>query len=199
MVTQHGHIQEFHPESDSIKSYLERAQLYFVANDVTGDKQVAVFLSSIGAPTYSLISDLEAPDPPIAKILREIEEILWGHYEPKRAIIAERFHFHKKEQAAGETIAEFDASLRKLATHCEFGAMLEEALRDRFVCGLRHESIQRRLLSEQEHTYAKSLDIARAMEAAYSNTKAFKATEPAIHKFTRRAYKPKLAMEVFYR
>ena len=136
MATQHGCIREFHPESDSIKSYLERAQLYFAANDVAADKQVAVLLSSIGAPTYSLISDLAAPGPPIDKTLREIEKILRGHYEPKRAIIAERFHFHKKEQAAGETIAEFDASLRKLATHCQFGATLEEALRDRFVCGL---------------------------------------------------------------
>ena len=131
MVTQHGCIREFHPESDSIKSYLKRAHLYFAANDVAADKQVAVLLSSIGAPTYSLISDLAAPGPPIDKTLREIEEILRGHYEPKRAIIAERFHFHKKEQAAGETIAEFDASLRKLATHCQFGATLEEALRFR--------------------------------------------------------------------
>ena len=118
MATQHGNIREFHPESDSIKSYLERAQLYFVANDVTADKQVAVLLSSIGAPTCSLISDLAAPDPPIAKTLREIEEILRGYYEPKRAFIAERFHFHKKEQVAGETIAEFDSSLRKFSTHC---------------------------------------------------------------------------------
>ena len=102
MVTQHGRIWEFHPKSDSIKSYLERAQLYFAANDVAADKQVAVLLNSIGAPTYSLISDLAAPGPPIDKTLRAIKEILRGHYEPKRAIIAERFHFHKKEQAAGE-------------------------------------------------------------------------------------------------
>ena len=193
MASQHGYIREFHPESDSIKSYLKRVQLYFEANDVAADKQVAVLLSSIGAPTYSLISDLAAPGPPIDKTLREIEEILRKHYEPKRAVIAERFLFHKKEQAAGETIAEFDASLRKLATSCQFGATLGEALRDRFVCGLRHESIQRRLLSEQELTYNKALDIAQAMEAADSNTNAFKATEPLIHKFSRQASKPKLA------
>ena len=84
-------------------------------------------------------------------------------------------------------------------THCQLGATLEEALRDRFVCGLRHTSIQWRLLSEQELTYVKALDITRAMEAADSNTKAFKATEPAIHKFTRQAYKLKLAKEVCYR
>ena len=67
MASQHGYIREFHPESDSIKSYLEQAQLYFEANDVAADKQVAVLLSSIGAPTYSLITDLAAPGLPIDK------------------------------------------------------------------------------------------------------------------------------------
>ena len=52
-------------------------------------------------------------------------------------VIAEIFQFHRRAQAADESIAEFDAALRKLATHCEFGETLEEALRDRFVCGLR--------------------------------------------------------------
>ena len=51
MASQHGYIREFNPESDSIKSHLEQAQLYFEANDVAADKQVAVLLSSIGAPT----------------------------------------------------------------------------------------------------------------------------------------------------
>ena len=30
-------------------------------------------------------------------------------------------------------------------THCKFGTYLEEALRDRFVCGLRNEAMQRRI------------------------------------------------------
>ena len=36
-----------------------------------------------------------------------------------------------------ESITNFVVQLRKLATHCEFGDHLNEALRDRFVCGLR--------------------------------------------------------------
>jgi len=75
-------------------------------------------------------SDLTAPDAPSTKSLEEISTILRKHYEPKRAIIAERFHFHKREQAAGESIVEFEAALRKLAMHCAFGKYLEQALRD---------------------------------------------------------------------
>ena len=120
MATQHGHLREFHPGTDSIKSYLERVTLYFMANDVPSEKQVPVLLSCIGAPTYALLSDLVSPAAPRTKSFDDIASILQNHVEPKRVIIAERFHFHKPDQAAGETIADFDAALWKLATHCEF-------------------------------------------------------------------------------
>ena len=184
MASQHGRLREFHPETDTIKSYLERASLYLTANEVPDPKQVAVLLSSIGAPTYALLSDLLEPAKPSSKSYAEISAVLIAHYEPQRLIIAERYHFHKRDQAIGESLADFDAALRKLATHCEFGATLEDTLRDRFVCGLRHEPIQRRLLSEKDLTYAKAMEVARAMEAANTNAKSFKTAEPAIRLFS---------------
>ena len=190
MATQYGRLNEFDPESDSIKAYLERVALYFTANDVDNAKRVPILLSSIGAPTYALLSDLVAPNPPSDKSFAEISEILRSHFEPKRSVIAERFHFHKREQAVEESIADYDAALRKLATHCQFGATLEEALRDRFVCGLRHDTIQRRLLSETTLSYNKALDIAKGMEAADQNTKAFRTTEPTIKALSGRPPKP---------
>ena len=111
MATQYGCLKEFQPESDSIKAYLERAQLYFTANGIAGGKQVPILLSSIGGPIYTLLGDLVAPDLPSTKSLAEISAVLRSHFEPKRAIIAERFHFHKRDQAAGESIADFDAAL----------------------------------------------------------------------------------------
>ena len=148
MATQHGSLREFHPESDAIKAYLERTSLYFSANDVPDAKKVAV-LSTIGSPTYSLLSDLVAPDPPGEKSLAEIVEALCRHFEPKRTVIAERFHFHKRDQSMGECVADFDAALRKLVIHCNFADTLEDTHRDRFVCGLCSEAMQRQLLSEK--------------------------------------------------
>ena len=58
------------------------------------------------------------------------------------------------------------AELKKLATHCNFGVNLNEALRDKLVCGLQNIQIQRRLLSEAKLKYSKALEIAVAMEAA---------------------------------
>ena len=82
----------------------------------------------------------------------------------------------------GESIADYDARLRKLVTHRNFANHLEEALRDRFVCGLRHEAIQWRLLSEVELTYAKAIEIAGTMEAANRGAKTFKSAESMLKK-----------------
>ena len=187
MATPYGQIAAFHPESDSIKAYLEHVKLYFAANKVNEEVQVPILLSCIGAPTYSLLSDLLAPSAPSSKSLQEISDVRSKHFEPKRVIIAQRFHFHKCDLLEGESMADYDAKLRKLATHCDFGNHLEEALRDRFVCGLRHEAIQRRLLSEVDLTYTKALDIASAMEAANRDAKAFQSVEPMLKKLHSRA------------
>ena len=179
-ATYFGALKEFIPESESIKSYLERVELYFTANSVQQNKRVPILLSSIGSTTYSLLSGLVAPTLPKDKSFAEIKAVLQKHFEPKRAIIAERFHFHKRDQSAGESVAEYDAALRKLATHCKFGNYLEEALRDRFVCGLRNEGIQRRLLAETELPLTKAMEMALSMESADKNTRSFKGLESAI-------------------
>ena len=58
------------------------------------------------------------------------------------------------------------ADLKKLAAHCNFGTNLNEALRDRLVCGVRSVQIQKHLLSEAKLKYFKALEIAVAMETA---------------------------------
>ena len=46
-----GTLTEFKPESEKIKAYLERVQLFFDANTIAEDKQVAVLLTVIGSST----------------------------------------------------------------------------------------------------------------------------------------------------
>ena len=83
-------------------------------------------------------------------------------------------------------MADYIAELRRLATTCEFGMFLDEALRDKFVCGLYKESIQWRLLAEAELTLKKALEIAQGMEAAEKDSKEIKATpsESQVHRVT---------------
>lgn len=84
-------------------------------------------------------------------------------------VIAERFHFHRRTQSGEESVTEYVVELKKLARNCNFGQHLEEALRDRLVCGMRSQGVQRRLLAEPDLTLDKALEIALAMEAAEKN------------------------------
>ena len=59
-----GHIQEYRPENELLSTYLERVELFFAANDVKDEKQVAAFLSLIGSKTYSILKNLLAPTLP---------------------------------------------------------------------------------------------------------------------------------------
>ena len=107
-----------------------------------------------------------SPTDPKTKTFDELVETLSGHFEPKPIVIAERYHCHKRDQAAGESVSQFIAELRRLARHCEFKTFLDEALRDRFVCGLHAKATQNRLLTEKNLTLTKALEIAVGMEAA---------------------------------
>ena len=82
-----------------------------------------------------------------------------------------------RSQGATESVTEYVAQLRKLATHCEIGEFLSEALRDRLVCGLVSAITQKRLLSEANLTLAKAVEIAQGMEAAERRAKIFHGEE----------------------
>ena len=66
-------------------------------------------------------------------------------------------------------MADFVASLRNLVEHCEYGDTLETMLRDRIVCGIRDEKIQRRLLVEKKLTFQKGYETATTMEITMQN------------------------------
>lgn len=100
------------------------------------EKKVPVLLSSIGAPIYAVLSDLLSLEKPGNKSFDTISTALCNHFEPKRSVITECFHFHKQDQVVGESISDFNVVLRKLATHCQFGNTLQETLHDHFICGL---------------------------------------------------------------
>ena len=67
---------------------------YFFSNDVPENEHFPFLLSSIGASTFALLGDPLVPQLPSTQILPFTSEDLHNHYEPKQALIADRFHFH---------------------------------------------------------------------------------------------------------
>lgn len=168
-----GDISEFKEGQEDFESYLERLDMWMTTNSVEDDKKVSVFLSVIGADTYRLLKNLISPDKPSTKTYRQLCEALGNHYKPKPLIIVERFRFQKRNQHDGESNADYIVALKHLSTNCDFGAHLDEALRDRFVCGLKSEELQRRLLSMAGLTFKTACDTALAMETAARNAQEF--------------------------
>ena len=49
------HLSESETDKESITAYVERAQLFFNANDIKEEKQLAILLSVIGRKTFALL------------------------------------------------------------------------------------------------------------------------------------------------
>ena len=78
-----GRIQEYDPQVESITTYLERLQLYFVANGVEVARRVPVLLTLIGAKVYGTLRSLLAPALPQDKDLRSGTKVYsdsWAAY-----------------------------------------------------------------------------------------------------------------------
>ena len=154
--------------------YAERLEQYFIANGIQEDtKKVVVLLCVMGEKPYELVHNLLAPAKRASKKYQEIVDTMTEHLQPKPLIIAKCFKFHKRNQGSSETVSKYLAELQRLADKCKFEGYLDEALRDRFVCGLRSEVIQRRLLGEEELSLKKALEIAHGMEIANQKASEF--------------------------
>ena len=161
-----GNIGEFSELTETWTSYTERVKQYFMANKISDDRKVPALLAMMGGKTYSLLRNLTSPDDPASREFDAIVKLLDNHLSPKPLVIAERFCFHKHDQKDSESIPVHVAELRKLSEHCDFKANLNDALRDRLVCGIKHGNIQKKLLSESDLTLQKAIDIATDIETA---------------------------------
>ena len=148
--------------------------LFFDANGI-GDESVdekakrrAILLSVCGSKVYKLC-DLLAPAKPKEKSYLELVKLIQVHLAPKPSEIVQRFKFNNRFRNEGESVADFVAALRNLDEHCEYKDTLEMMLRDRIVCGIRDDKIQRLLLVEKELIFAKEYEIATSMEVTSKN------------------------------
>ena len=109
-----GQIQPFDPANERISTYLERAELFFQANGIEGDKKVPVLLSIIGE---THVKDSGPVDTSFSEALRT-----------KTGSNCREISVSPKEPAPTETVAEYEAELWRLVTHCAFGDYLSETI-----------------------------------------------------------------------
>ena len=165
---------DMYDQVEDINNYIERLDLYFVANDIAASKKPAVLLSALGPTVYKTIKSLSEPTPVTGKSYEELCAMLVSHYGPKRLVISERFRFYKRDRKLGETVAQYSVELQTLASPCKFGTFLDDALRDRLVCGIQSEYIQKYLLTKDGLTFQKAVEMAKTLETATKDLKDIK-------------------------
>ena len=166
-------FKAFDQAKEDWTSYSERLTHYFIATGITdASKQHSTLLSVCGPETYRLLRSLVGSAADInAKSFEELVDTLKQLYDPTPSIIIQQYKFNSGNRNDTETILQFLAALRSLAEYCNYGTTLEDMLRERLVCGVRNEQIQKRLLAEKDLTFAKAKELAESMEAAAIGSK----------------------------
>lgn len=168
-----GKLTEFDPDSESFENFSERLENFFLVNsiDKDEDKKKAYFISIMGPKMYSVLKNLLVPRVPKDVSFKDMVTVLREHYVPQKNITYERFLFNKRNQRENESISEYGVQLKQLAASCKFEKFLDEALRDRFLCGLKSSHIQSKLLAEDSLTFSKALELALLVENAEKNVR----------------------------
>ena len=129
-------------------------------------------------------------------------KVLAKHFKPTPSVIVERFKFHSCFRKQGESVSTFVAELHSLSEYCNFGDTLEVMIRDRLVCVINDNGIQRRLLAEQDLTYKKTVELAQSLETAMQNMKDLKTKKDEVvdvHKMFKKKTELMTVRKVCYR
>ncbi|EEC14627.1 transposon, putative, partial [Ixodes scapularis] len=139
-------------------SYDERLTSFLHLDKVPEEGKVHDFLSFVGPKTYGLLKSLTAPSLQSSKIFDELRRILGDHLAPRPSVIGERAKYYRRSQTDTESIPDFVAELRRLSQLCDFEGVLNEGLRDRFVCGVQRVDTQKVLFAEDKKlTFGKAV------------------------------------------
>ncbi|CAK1581572.1 unnamed protein product [Parnassius mnemosyne] len=170
----YGKVPVFDCKTDEWVVHVAQLNNFFIANgidDITDAQRVrrrAILLNSMSQDSYRLTRDLLYPNTPESTDYKAIIAALDGHFDPKKCIYAERQKFYSAKKDPHESMVEYAARLRGLASACCFGTALEMCLTDRFVLGLDTASAREKLFREDPNQLKlnKALEVACAVESA---------------------------------
>ena len=92
-------------------------------------RRKAVLLHSLGPEAQNIFYTLTPRDDTYEAAI----EALTARFKTAVNVSAERYRFRSRAHAPGETIDQYVSVLRELSRDCNFGAGLEDALRDQLI------------------------------------------------------------------
>lgn len=143
-----------------LKNVTETLRNYFIVNHSKSLDEASTVITVMVDNLKTLVASKE----PTQALIEQLEEALKKYYKQKKVMIAERYKFFKRDQVKDESITSYVNDLKNLATTCLFGVFLEEALRDKLVCGMEDGNIQADLLTREDLTFDYAYQYALTME-----------------------------------
>ncbi|CAB0007748.1 unnamed protein product, partial [Nesidiocoris tenuis] len=125
-----GNLEPYVPSLEPFENYLDRLESFNELNETSDSDKVNSLVVLIGPEMYGILKNLVSPSKVKDKTFEQLCAILRDHYAPEGLEVAERYKFNSRDQRVGEPIRKFVVALKKLATTCNFGQFLDEALRD---------------------------------------------------------------------
>lgn len=159
-------------EGENFEDYCEQFEGLATVHRYTEAQQKASFLALLSPSTFQLLKNLLFPTELSQADYSTLKDKLKQHLKPTPLQIPSRHALHSRKQREGESVPDFMAALRALASPCKYNAdVLNEVLKDTFVAGIRSKSILDRLFTEPDSANLDSLyKIAVTVERAEAST-----------------------------
>ena len=134
----------------------------FDTEDVDQGRKRAILVHCLGTEGQRIFNALSDTDSYNAAV-----NALKGQFGKSKSVILQRYQFRKREQHSGESLIEYVATLKALASGCNFGALSDEMIRDQLIEKTNCQRIRERLLMESDDlTLQKAMQIACQVESA---------------------------------
>ncbi len=155
-----------------IEEYLARFSFCQDAHEDMSEKAATgAFLTVIGGPAFSLVSTLVFPKTLQEATLQEIKDALLHHFKPVNFEASERAKFNVLSRSPSDSFRNCVLQLQIQPARCNFGAELNNHLRDRLIAGINDAALQKRMLLEKGPTFSslrmlceKSEELDKAVE-----------------------------------
>jgi len=150
------------------ETWIQNYDLYAIASGLTEKPpkvQYAVFLHVIGESARTVYKGFQFATAEASKDVEAIRSAFVDYCTPKKNEVYERYQFNQLVPAAGESIDSFVATLRQHVKTCDYGTQADKMIRDRIVFTYGDSRVREKLISTDELTLDKAIDICRAAEA----------------------------------
>lgn len=180
-------FETFVSGKDNWKYYLQRFELEMSLLQLNvpnlSEYRRDLLLRAIGSELYRIVSDHFDPTPVSMISYDQLTSFLSGHNTKPVSYIIARCEFGQCVRDPTMSVSDFLAKLRSLAPDCQFGASLDERLRDQFLIGLKNPSMIERISELHRSPTDKLIDIVNSalnIEAAQRQRAAFETVQPTV-------------------